>query len=186
MNPLDIIFDHYKKGSPLADILIRHSEQVRDKALAVAGKVPHLKPDLTFISEAAMLHDIGIYKTSSPKIGCFGKKPYICHGLIGGRILKKYGLKAHALVCERHVGVGLARKDIKSRNLPLPKRDMSPISIEEMIICYADEFFSKTNGGKAHAVEKVLSRLERHGDDKVRRFASWHRLFTGLLIPEQP
>jgi uncharacterized protein len=178
MNPLDIIFDHYKKGLPLTDILIRHSEQVRDKALAIAEKIPHLKPDVTFISEAAMLHDIGIYKTFSPKIGCHGKKPYICHGVIGGRILKKYGLKSHALVCERHVGVGLTRKDIKSRNLPLPRRDMSPISIEEIIICYADEFFSKTNGAKAHSVEKVIAKLECHGDDRVRRFESWHHLFT--------
>lgn len=178
MNPLDIIFEYYQKGSPLADILIRHSEQVRDKALAIAEKVPPLKPDLTFISEAAMLHDIGIYKTSSPKIGCFGKKPYICHGVIGGRILKKYGLKAHALVCERHVGVGLTRKDIKSRNLPLPKRDMSPISIEEIIICYADEFFSKTNGAKAHSVDQVVAKLQRYGDDKVQRFESWHNLLV--------
>jgi uncharacterized protein len=178
MNPLEILFEHYQKGSPLAHMLIGHSEQVRDKALAVADKVPHLAPDLTFISEAAMLHDIGIYKTSSPKIGCHGKKPYICHGVIGGAILRRYGLKAHALVCERHVGVGLAVKDIESRNLPLPRRDMLPISIEEIIICYADEFFSKTKGAKAHCVEKIMAKLERHGDDKVRRFASWHRLFV--------
>lgn len=177
MDAYDIIYKHYKQGEDLTQILIAHSEQVRDKALSVAGKVPHLNPDKAFIAQAAMLHDIGIYQTSSPKIGCHGHQPYICHGVIGRHLLEKYDLHAHALVSERHVGVGITIADIQSQQLPLPKRDMLPVTIEEMIICYADEFFSKRSR-KEHSFETVVSKLKPHGEDKVHRFMTWHEMFN--------
>lgn len=179
MAPHDIIFEHYKKGSQPAEILIRHSELVRDKALAVSERVPHLQPDKRFIAEAAMFHDIGIFQTETPKIGCHGRDPYIRHGVIGRQMLEQYGLNAHALVCERHVGVGICAAEIESQQLPLPKRDMLPISIEEIIICYADKFFSKTNGDAPHPLNKVIAGLECYGSDKVDRFMKWHKLLAG-------
>jgi len=179
LDPLDLLYEYYPRDSGLTRILIRHSEQVRDRALEAADKVPHLKPDKAFIAQAAMLHDIGIGRTSAAKIGCRGKVPYICHGVIGRCLLEKHGLHAHALVCERHVGVGITVAEIKARNLPLPCRDMQPVSIEEIIICYADKFFSKTNGGTVHSVAAVTAELARFGVDKVDRFLKWHRLFSG-------
>jgi uncharacterized protein len=179
MNPADIINRFYAPDSPLAQTLMRHSQLVRDKALEVAQRVTHLHPDLPFIAEAAMLHDLGIYQTASARIGCRGSQPYICHGVIGRRLLEQCGLDAHALVCERHVGVGITRNDIEELGLPLPHRDMLPISIEEIIICYADKFYSKTNGGREHPLEKVLAELNRFGPDKTDRFLKWHQLFTG-------
>ncbi len=179
MNSDDIIYKFYTPDSPLAQTLIRHSRQVRDKALEVAQRVAHLNPNLPFIAEAAMLHDIGIYQTASAKIGCRGSRPYICHGIIGRRLLEQCGLSAHALVCERHVGVGLTKNDIEKQGLPLPHRDMLPISIEEIIICYADKFYSKTKGSREHPLEKVLAELNRYGSDKADRFLKWHQLFTG-------
>jgi uncharacterized protein len=151
MSPYDIIYEHYKKGSQPAEILIRHSELVRDKALDIAEKVSHLKPDTVFIAEAAMFHDIGILQTATPAIGCHGHHPYIRHGVIGRQMLEQYGLNDHALVCERHVGVGICASEIESLQLPLPKRDMLPTSIEEIIICYADKFFSKTKDDTPHS-----------------------------------
>jgi uncharacterized protein len=181
MTPLDIIFDHYDEGSALADALIRHSEQVRDMALTLAGNVPHLHPDLGFIAEAALLHDIGIYRTAAAKIGCHGRDPYICHGVIGREILEAYGWTDHALVCERHVGVGITVEDIQTQGLPLPERDMVPTTIEEIIICYADEFFSKTNGGREHSLYQVIDSLTRYGQDKVVRFKSWQELLDPMV-----
>ena len=46
------------------EILLRHGEHVAQKAIDAAGKVPHLNPDINFIEEAAILHDIGIFKTN--------------------------------------------------------------------------------------------------------------------------
>jgi uncharacterized protein len=180
MNPTDIMDEFYKPGSLSHEILSVHSKAVAAKALAVARRVSHLNPDVAFIEEAALLHDIGIFLTSAPSIGCDGPHPYVCHGVLGRRLLEKKGLPRHALVCERHVGVGLTVKEIKSRNLPLPPRDMSPVSLEEQIVCYADKFFSKKNSGngKEMSLDDVIRDLEKYGSDKVQRFMDWVKFFN--------
>ena len=177
LNPVDILFEHYPAVGPLALTLVQHSEQVRDMALEVAENIPHLEPDIRFIAEAAMLHDIGIYRTAANRIGCRGTEPYIRHGIIGRQILESYGLTAHALVCERHVGVGISKHDILEQGLPLPLRDMLPVTIEEQIICYADKFFSKKHIGETRSLEAVIAELKAFGPQKVDRFMQWHRLF---------
>ncbi len=58
-----IIVIFFQPGTTLYDIYMRHAEAVTDKALAVAGRVDHLDPDIVFIEQAAMLHDIGIWLT---------------------------------------------------------------------------------------------------------------------------
>ena len=182
VEPEKILYRYYDHGSSLARTLIGHSRQVREKALETARRVPHLDPDTDFIAQAAMLHDIGIYQTSAARIGCRGSLPYIAHGIAGRQILEECGLHRHALVCERHVGAGITRHDIRSRALPLPDRDMIPVSIEEVIVCYADKFFSKNNHGTMHTVEEVIAELKRYGADKADRFLTWHKLFSGQDI----
>ena len=175
MDPVEFIARHYKGHSKARKILLSHSEKVADKALAAAGRVPDLEPDFEFIRQAALLHDIGILFTAAPQLGCYGNHPYVCHGVLGRALLEAEGLKRHALVCERHVGVGITRKDIRLQRLPLPVRDMRPVTIEEQIICYADKFFSK-NGAGAHkekTVSEILHKLARYGKDKVLRFKQW-------------
>ena len=179
MNPVDIINKYYKSNSRAYEILIQHAKQVARKALDAAKKVPRLNPDLDFIKEAAMLHDIGMFLTNATELGCKGKNPYICHGYLGREILEKIGFPRHALVCERHVGVGITTEDIKKYALPLPKRDMLPVSIEEQIICFADKFFSKNRESlkKEKSVEDIKQYLKPYGLDKVKRFQSWVDLF---------
>jgi uncharacterized protein len=179
MNPLEIIAEFYEPGSESFQILVKHGQQVADKAIDVAKRVPHLKPNFNFINEAAMLHDVGIFETNTPELGCSGKHPYVCHGYLGREILEKKGLSRHALVCERHVGIGITAEEIKLNHLPLPQRDMIPISIEEQIICFADKFFSK-NGEMDRcekSVEDILNTLQRYGPEKIIRFQKWMRLF---------
>ncbi|MCU0600736.1 MAG: HDIG domain-containing protein [Desulfobacterales bacterium] len=179
MNPVDIINEFYAPGSLSREILIVHSKAVAEKALSVASCVSHLNPDLSFIEEAAMLHDIGILFTDAPSIGCKGKHRYVCHGVLGRKLMEDKGWPRHALVCERHVGVGLTIEEIKSRNLPLPFRDMVPVTLEEQIVCYADKFFSKKNSsnGKEMPLDDVLKGLEKYGSDKAQRFMEWAKLF---------
>ncbi|MFC1828920.1 HD domain-containing protein [Thermodesulfobacteriota bacterium] len=175
----DIIEKFYNPRSKAYEILLRHGELVANKAIDVAGKVAHLNPDLDFIREAAMLHDIGIFLTGSLALGCTGTQPYICHGYLGRELLEETGLTRHALVCERHLGVGISAQDIRRHTLPLPERDMLPISIEEQIVCFADKFFSKnaTTTASENSVDDILRNLEPHGEDKVAIFKSWVNLF---------
>jgi uncharacterized protein len=182
MNPLDIISEYYKPGTSLYDILVKHSELVAKKALMIAENVPHLKPDLDFIKEASMLHDIGIFQTDVRQLGCRGSHPYVVHGYLGRIILEQKGFPRHALTCERHLGAGITTEDIKERKMPLPIRDMLPESIEEKIICFADKFFSKDPDGMKNekTIEEIVAKLKRYGPGQVERFFEWVKLFQVL------
>ena len=183
MDPIEILEQHYGRNSKAFDILVAHGNQVAQKALTAAKKVADLQPDLEFLEKAAMLHDVGIFLTHSPQLGCQGAHPYICHGVLGFDLLNDAGWPQLALVCERHVGVGISTDDVLIHNLPLPQRDMLPISIEEQIICYADKFFSKNGNGTraAHekSVEEITANLKKYGQDKASRFQKWVEMFDG-------
>lgn len=181
MNPLTIIRKYYRPRSELYGLLVAHSEAVAQRALAAAERVRHLQPDFEFIKEAAMLHDVGIFLTDSPELGCTGDKPYVCHGYLGREILENEGLPKHALVCERHVGVGITKEEIVEKGLPLPVRDMVPVSIEEQIICFADKFFSKDKSAvvKEKSISEVKETIAKFGVEKIQKFEQWLKLFGG-------
>ncbi len=172
IDTIEILQKYYKKDSKSYYFLVEHSKSVKRKALEIAKGVPQFNPDLKFIGEAAMLHDIGILKTNEPKIGCYGEYPYVCHGYLGREILEKEGFPKHALVCERHVGVGITIQDILTQKLPLPKREMVPVTIEEEIICLADKFFSKNERflTKEKSIEEIRRGLPRFGEGKLEIF----------------
>lgn len=180
IDPLAIISKYYEPGSTAYKILVEHSRAVAQKSLEIARRLSYGRPDIEFVAEAAMLHDIGIFMTNGPDIGCHGDKPYICHGYMGRELLEKEGLPRHALVCERHVGVGITVQDIDSGGLPLPRRDMLPLTIEEKIICYADKFFSKRPGspGEENLLEDVRNNIARYGRDKLKSFDRMTVLFN--------
>lgn len=178
MDPIQLIQKYYDKESNLYHILINHSIQVRDKALEVADKHPELEADRQFISEAAMLHDIGIFLTHAPDIECFGSHRYVEHGYLGSEIVAREGFPTHALVCERHTGLGLTLEQIKQQNLPVPYREMIPRSIEEKIICYADKFYSKTKPEKEVKLEKILKNISKYDESQAKLFLEWHAVFS--------
>ena len=181
MDPIEIIAKFYDRNSKTFEILVAHGEQVAEKAIRAAKNVSHLQPNLEFINNAAMLHDIGIMHTDSPGFDCHGKYPYICHGFLGREMLEGSGLSEYGPICERHVGVGISCDDIRNFKLPLPERDMLPISIEEQTICYADKFFSKNGSGQNQngekPVEQIIQSLTQYGRDKVDRFKKWVEMF---------
>ncbi len=172
-----IIDKYYSENAPLREILVKHSEQVRDKAVRIAQAHPELGANETFIAEAAMLHDIGIIFCNAPKIHCTGSHHYIEHGVLGAELLRKEGLPHHARVAERHTGTGLTLQQIIQEDLPLPHHDLSPETIEEQIICYADKFFSKSHIGEELSMEKIRQTLWKYGHDTVVRFEQWHKKF---------
>jgi uncharacterized protein len=178
LNPIALIEKHYPPGSIAHRILLQHSERVAAKALAIARSQ---KADEVFVHEATLLHDIGIRFTAVPQLGCEGNLPYLCHGIKGRELLEAEGLPRHALVCERHIGVGLTAEEIQRQGLPLPARDMLPISLEEQIVAYADLFFSKdpAKAGRERSADQVRRSLARFGADKVAVFEEWHALFGG-------
>ena len=161
MDPLLIIKKYVDPSSDAYRILVDHSTSVANLAVSMGKAHPELDIDLQFVQEAAMLHDIGIIRTAAESIDCHGDEPYICHGVLGAEILRSEGLDKHAL----------------GHGLPIPSRDMLPVSLEEKLICYADKFFSKTHLGEQRSVDVARKKLEKFGPETLRRFDELHALF---------
>jgi uncharacterized protein len=173
---LEIVEKYYPPGTFGYSIYLPHSQVVTELALRIALMYPQFDADEEIIEFGGMLHDVGILFTNSPEIGCFGDLPYIAHGYKGRELLEKEGLTRIAPICERHIGVGISLEDIIVHNLPLPKRDMTPQTIEEIIICYADKFYSKSarNLLIPKSLDKVKRSISKYGVDK------W-KLFEGMM-----
>lgn len=177
MSPDFLIDKYYPEANELKYILSNHSHSVASKALWIADRHPELSLDKEFLYEAAMLHDIGIFLTDAKGIYCFGDSPYICHGYLGADLIRGEGYPRHALVCERHTGAGLSLEEIIAQNLPVPHREMVPVSLEEQVICLADKFYSKARLDKEKTVEKARKTLECYGAAGLRRFDHWCERF---------
>ena len=86
------LIDKYYAGQPeLRHVLVTHSRQVADRALAIVDRHPEWEEqglvDRTFIEEAAMLHDIGIIFCHAPKI--YAKSCLFRNAIIVRRVWKK-------------------------------------------------------------------------------------------------
>ena len=172
------VIDHFYPGeTPLKQLLLRHSRQVRDKALAILAMPGNERLGLSadMASAAAMLHDLGIGQCHAPSILCTGREPYLAHGLIGARLLRDYGRQtgedweACARVCERHTGTGITAEDIRRQQLPLPERNFLPETPLEKLICLADKYFSKSGDLQEKTRDQILRELSRFGPKTVRR-----------------
>lgn len=179
MNPSALLQKYFGENEAALEIVLQHSRMVADKALAIAQACKR-EVDLAFIEEAALLHDIGVCRVYAPKLHCFGTAPYICHGIIGREILEAEGLPRHALVCERHIGVGLTAVDVAVQKLPLPHKEMSPQTTSERIVALADLFYSKKKGelDREKTTEQVKDDLLKFGSQKVAIFENWLSDFT--------
>lgn len=154
----------------LKELLITHSVQVAQKALAIAHAhaLPLADGDIV---AAAMLHDIGIVATDAPGIHCHGSEPYLRHGVIGAAMLRKAGAPEWlARVAERHTGAGITAKDIVEHNLPLPPGDYLPETLLERLVCYADKFYSKSRPEKEKTLAQARASVARFGADSAARF----------------
>ena len=82
-------------------------------------------------------------------------------------------------MCERHTGSGISLAQIETQNLPLPRRDMLPLSLEEKLVCYADKFYSKSRDLRAEKpVDKIIAQMAAHGQDVLERFMEMHNMFS--------
>lgn len=168
-------------NTQLIHILLTHSRQVADRALAIIKMHPEWiktgEVDPIFVEEAAMLHDIGVVLCDAPRIHCVGQHAYIEHGYLGAEILRHEGLPKHAAVAERHTGTGITYEQIVREQLPIPLQDYTPRTLEEQLICYADKFYSKTKLGQDKPTSKIRLHLWKYGSDTVQRFDAMQALF---------
>lgn len=182
-----IIDKFYPSDDNLRRLLLHHSRQVADRALRIAERHPELEVDPIFLENAAMLHDVGIFLTDAPGIYCTGSEPYLLHGRLGAELMRREAAERApeeaevceriARVCERHTGTGLTKENIREQHLPLPEQDFLPETLEEVIVCYADKFYSKSHPERERTVEQTAQSLEKFGREGVEKFLRWAEMF---------
>lgn len=111
--------------------VVAHVEAVAALAVRIASAL-HSKGhpvDVALVEAGALLHDIGRSKTHT-----------IRHATVGAELLRARGLPEALVLCvERHTGGGIDREE--ARLLGLPERDYTPRTLEEKIVCHADNLF---------------------------------------------
>lgn len=186
MNSLSdtLIAYFYPEDTPLRRLLLKHSMQVRDKALAILDHAFCKKQlDRRLVLDGAMLHDVGIGRCHAPSILCEGSEPYLAHGIIGAEMIRAYASEHHldlerfARICERHTGTGITAKEIRKQGLPIPEKDYLPETPEEKLICLADKFYSKSGDMQEKSLRHIRHSMQKFGSDSVERFDALCQLF---------
>ena len=185
----EIIGKYYPSDDNLRRLLLHHSRQVAERAELVARRHPEWNLDTEFLKDAAMLHDVGIFRCDAPGIHCHGSAKYLHHGIIGAGILRKEAENADetmrtyyerlARVCERHTGTGLTAEQLEMLDIHTESPDLMPETLEEQIVCYADKFYSKSHPERERSIEQTIESLRKFGEDGVQKFCEWARRFEG-------
>ncbi|MBO7741995.1 MAG: HD domain-containing protein, partial [Victivallales bacterium] len=83
---MSVIAFFYPEDDDFRKMLIKHSAQVRNKALEILDAMEEPIPEISRdeLSAAAMLQDIGKGSCQAPSILSSGTQPYLAHGLNGG------------------------------------------------------------------------------------------------------
>jgi len=181
VDPLEIIY-HFYPDTPLRKLLLLHSTQVCNKALAIAEK-SSVVLDLDIVRAGAMLHDIGIGHCHAPSILCAGSADYIEHGTMGAVMLRQYAqqhdldLEVYAAICEHHTGSGITAAEVVAQALPLKVKDYLPLTNEEKLITLADKFFSKSGDQQEKPFTQVRRSMAKFGKASLARFEDLCELF---------
>ena len=176
------IIEFFYPDTPLRKLLILHSTQVCNKALAIAEK-SDVPLDLEIVRTGAMLHDIGIGHCHAPSILCEGDANYIEHGTLGAAMLRQYAqkfgldLEIYAAICEHHTGSGITAAEVAAQKLPLAVKDYLPVTNEEKPIALADKFFSKSGDQQEKPLGKVRKSMAKFGEASLARFDELCELF---------
>ena len=133
------------KQAGCSNSVIEHCKAVRDYAVKIAEKAG---ADVELVEAGALLHDIGRSKTHS-----------INHVIEGIKIAKKLGLPDKIVrIIERHIGAGISKEE--AVKLGLPENNYMPISLEEKIVCHADNLIQNC---KKQPVEKEIKKALKKG-----------------------
>lgn len=134
-----------KNREKMLEVVWTHSQIIKEISLMIAQNLEknyQIETNKNLLIFGSLVHDIGYYDCFD---GYYKKiQPYILHGKIGYDILKKE--KYPENVCRFtliHLGVGINSEQIIKENIPLEKKDYIPITLEEEIVAYADNFHSK-------------------------------------------
>jgi len=151
------------KENGCSEEVINHCRAVRDIAIKIAERTNANK---NLVEVGALLHDIGRSKTHG-----------IRHAVEGVKIAKKLGLHENITkIIGSHIGAGLPADEAKK--LGLPKKDFMPITLEEKIVCHADNLVDNC---KKQKIEYEVERALREGHSEyAKRLVILHKELSDL------
>ena len=125
-----------------SEAVITHSQVVRDVAMRIAACT---NANTALVEAGALLHDIGRAKTNG-----------IYHAVEGAKIATSLELPKQIIkIIERHIGAGISKKEAYKLSLPL--KDYTPRTLEEKIVCHADNLVdSMSRQPIDHEVKRAL------------------------------
>ena len=151
------------KENGCSDDVVHHCKAVRDVAVKMAQRA---HADVKLVEAAALLHDIGRSKTHG-----------ILHGVEGAKIAKKLDLPEIIVhIIERHLGAGITLETAKQ--LGLPPKDYTPQTLEEKIVCHADNLIDNC---QRQPIEHEVERALRDGyKEYAEHLASLHKELSNI------
>lgn len=169
---------HKKYASKEEDLNLvwTHSLIIRDIALQLIQNLikKNIKIDKNLVEIGALVHDIGCYDYYKDR----DNVPYILHGFRGYEILKEEKFSEDiARIATTHLGVGIVKENIIKNNLPFEGKDYIPITLEEELISYADNFHSKS-GPRFLTFKEASERLEGLWSDSPIIFDRFRKKFS--------
>jgi len=131
--------------------MVEHARIVRDTALFLGRIHPGREEiDLGILELGAILHDVG---------RCRAKRT-VEHGVAGGAMIREARFpEGAARIGERHMGVGIDRAE--ALRLGLPDQDFLPETVEERIVCYADNLLSYLPDESRHELRDTAAVIAR-------------------------
>ena len=146
-----------------SEAVIRHCKAVRDVAVRMAKKTD---ADVKLVEAGALLHDIGRSRTHE-----------ISHAIEGSKIAKQLGLSDRIVkIIERHIGAGLSTEVAKK--LGLPPKDYIPKTLEEKIVCHADNLIDDC--GKQNIEYEIERALKDGYKDYAIQLANLHKELSDI------
>ncbi len=146
------------KAQGVPEKVIRHVCTVARLAVTIAQRCD---ADVELVRAGALLHDIGRSRTHG-----------IRHGIEGEDIARSLSLpEPLVLIIRRHVGAGILPQEAAA--LGLPDRDYMPYTVEERIVCHADNLVGDDDYLTS---QRAYRDFERKGlQDVGRRMLDMHR-----------
>jgi len=143
--------------------VINHCKAVRDIAVKIAKNTD---ADINLVESSALLHDIGRSKTHD-----------LFHAIEGAKIARKLGLSNKIIkIIEKHIGAGLTSEEAKK--LGLPVKDYIPETLEEKIVCHADNLIECC---KKQPIElEVEGAIKDGNNDYAIRLVQLHKELSDL------
>lgn len=151
------------KKTGCSDNVVRHCKAVRDVALKIAKRTD---ADVKLVEAGALLHDIGRSKTHD-----------IFHAIEGVKIAQKLGLPQSIInIIERHIGAGISGEEAKK--LGLPPKDYIPKTLEEKIVCHADNLIDKYE--RQNIEDAIEGALDEGHKEYAERLLKLHKELSDI------